>query len=125
MAWDDAKKAKAVEKYLAGEPTGTNSTELCKEIAEELEESANEVRLILMQAQVYVKKDAAAAPAGKTASGEKKASTRVSKEDSINALKAAIKAAGKAVDDDILDKLTGKAAIYFTSLFAQVEAEEE
>ena len=74
------------------------------------------VRMVLVQAGVYVKKDSSAGSAKttKTASGE--GSKRVSKEDSIAALKAAIEAKGGPIDDDILGKLTGKAAVYFASV---------
>lgn len=117
MAWTDETKAKAVELYAEGNPTPANSTELCAQIAEELGESPNGVRMILMKAGVYVKKDTA--PAAKAEGGEKKeGSKRVSKEDSINALKAAITAAGKEVDEEVVSKLTGKAAVYFTSLLS-------
>lgn len=119
--WTPELKAKVVEMYEAKSPTPENSTEIVKEIAEELEETANGVRLVLIQAGVYVKKDATAAPATKTATGAKAAAgtgtKRVSKEDSIKALKDKIEAAGKEVDDEILDKLTGKAAVYLASLF--------
>jgi hypothetical protein len=40
----------------------------------------------------------------------------VSKESSIADLRAAIEAKGGPVDDDILSKLTGKAAVYFLSV---------
>lgn len=117
MAWDDAKKKRAIEMYAEGNPTAENSVELVNEIAQELEESPNGTRMVLVQAGVYIKKDATATSATKkTAEGDKP--KRVSKEDSINALKEAIKAAGKDVDDEILDKLTGKAAVYFTSLLS-------
>ena len=119
MAWTEDAKAKAISMYKDGNPTPANSAELCKDIADQLGETANGVRMILMKAEVYVKKEAAAATtsaAGKTSS---EGSKRVSKDDSIKALKAAIELAGKAVDHEILDKLTGKAAIYFTSLFAE------
>lgn len=118
MAWDDEKRAKAIQMYKDGNPTAENSTELCKQIAEELEESANGVRMILMKAELYVKKDAAApAKSGDTKkAGE--GTKRVSKEDSINALKAAIEAKGKTVDADILDKLTGKAAVYLLEVIS-------
>jgi len=68
-----------------------------------------------VQAQVYVKKEATAG--GKP--GTKKdgdAPKRVSKESAIADLRAAIEAKGAAVDDDILGKLTGKAAVYFLSV---------
>ena len=42
--------------------------------------------------------------------------TRVSKQDSQDALTAAIEAAGAAPNEDIISKLTGKAAVYFTEV---------
>lgn len=115
MAWDDEKKAKAVALYEAAEPTAENSIEIVKEIAEELEETPNGVRMILSKAGVYIKKDGATSPS-KDAGDKKPAATRVSKADSIQSLKDAINAAELTVDDDILDKLTGKQAVYFTGL---------
>lgn len=118
MAWPEDKKKQVIEKYLAAEPTPANSMEICKELAEEFEETANGVRMVLMQAGVYVKKDATAAASTGSAAGKKSSegSKRVSKEDSINALKEAIEAKGKTVDDEILSKLTGKAAVYLLSV---------
>lgn len=119
MAWTEENKARVVEMYKERNPTAENSTELVKQIADELEESANGVRMILMQAGVYVKKDAAAGKA--SSSSEKKSgegAKRVSKEDAIGALRKAIEDAGKDVDEDIISKLTGKAAVYFASLLA-------
>lgn len=119
MAWTEEDKNKAVEQYQAGEPTPENSQELCKEIADALDQTANGVRMVLMQAGVYVKK--ADTPKGgsgssKTSSGE--GTKRVSKESQIEALRAAIEAKGKDVDDEILSKLTGKAAAYFTTVLS-------
>jgi hypothetical protein len=117
--WTEEQKQDVIDKYLAAEPTPESSTEIIKEIAEELDQSPNGIRMILVQAKVYVKKDAGASTAkggttkGKTeGSGEK----RVSKESQIAALKEAIEAKGGEVDDDILSKLTGKAAAYFTTI---------
>lgn len=118
MAWTDEKKKQVIDTYLAGDPTPANSAELCKKIADDMEESANGVRMILMQADVYVKKDATATK-GKTGGTTKKDGdkpARVSKDDQIAALRAAIEEAGKAADDEILTKLTGKAAAYFLSV---------
>ena len=56
MAWTDEAKAQAVEMYTAEEPTPENSMEVVKEIAAELGESPNGVRMILTRAGVYVKK---------------------------------------------------------------------
>ena len=121
MAWDDDKKARAISMYEEQEPTSENSMNIVSEIAEELGESPNGVRMILSKAGVYIKKEAASAAAGSTGAKSKTTkttSTRVSKEDAQAQLTAAIEAAGKDVDNDIISKLTGKAAIYFAGLFA-------
>lgn len=118
MAWDDAKRAKAIDLYTKAEPTAETSVEIVTEVANELEESVNGVRMVLIQAGVYVKKDAVASSAAKKTATEGDKPKRVSKEDSIAALKAAIEAAGKEADDEILGKLTGKAAVYFTGLLS-------
>jgi len=114
--WTDELKAKVIEMYEQAGPTPESSTEIIKDIAEDIEMSPNGVRMVLVQAGVYVKKDSSASSTKttKTASGE--GSKRVSKEDSIAALKAAIEAKGGPIDDDILGKLTGKAAVYFASV---------
>ena len=115
-SWTDELKAKVIEMYEQAGPTPENSTEICKDIAEEIEMSPNGVRMVLVQAGVYVKKDpsAGSAKTTKTTSGE--GSKRVSKETSIAELRAAIESRGGPIDDDILSKLTGKAAIYFTQV---------
>ena len=114
--WTDELKAKVIEMYEQAGPTPESSTEIIKDIAEEIEMSPNGVRMVLVQAGVYVKKDASASSTKttKTASGE--GSKRVSKEDSIASLRAAIEAKGGPIDDDILGKLTGKAAVYFANV---------
>jgi transposase-like protein len=114
--WTDELKAKVIEMYEQAGPTPESSTEIIKDIAEEIEMSPNGVRMVLVQAGVYVKKDSSAGSAKttKTASGE--GSKRVSKEDSIASRRAAIEAKGGPIDDDILGKLTGKAAVYFASV---------
>ena len=115
VAWDDDKKAQAVSMYEDMEPTPETSMEIVKDIAEELDESPNGVRMILTKAGVYVKKT----PAAKAAStGAATGGTRVSKVAAQEALTAAITDAGKAVDEEIISKLTGKAAQYFTTLLS-------
>lgn len=117
MAWDDEKKAQVVKMYEESEPTAENSMEIVKEIAEEVEESPNGVRMILSKAGVYVKK----APAAAKASGESKSGgTRVSKAAAQEALSAAICDAGQEVDEEIISKLTGKAAQYFTTVLTSM-----
>lgn len=118
MPWTDEQKEQAIKMYQDAEPTPESSTEIIKDIAEELEQSPNGVRMILVQAGVYIKKEAGSAEKStKTSSGEKaEGGKRVSKESQISALRAAIEKAGKEVDEDILEKLTGKAAAYFVKV---------
>ena len=114
MAWTDESKAQAVEMYTEAEATPETSMEIVKGIADEIDESPNGVRMILTKAGVYVKKT----PAAKAASTGSTGGTRVSKVAAQEALTAAITDAGKAVDEEIISKLTGKAAQYFTTLLS-------
>ena len=110
--WTPELKADVIKKYTEAGPTADTSTEIIKDIADELELSPNGVRMMLIQAKVYVKK----AEATNKTTGDKKTgegAKRVSKESAIADLRAAIEEKGAAVDDDILSKLTGKAAVYF------------
>ena len=111
MAWDDDKKAQAVEMYEEQNPTPETSMEIVAEIADELGESPNGVRMILTKAGVYIKKAQANGNGGASSGG-----TRVSKQAAQDALIAAINDKGLDVDEDIISKLTGKAAQYFTGL---------
>ena len=116
MAWTDESKAEAVELYTDAEPTPETSMEIVKEIAEQLGESPNGVRMILTKAGVYVKK----APATGTAKSTGGGSARVSKADAAEALTSALSDAGQEVDADIIDKLTGKASVYFTGIINNI-----
>lgn len=114
--WTDELKAKVIEMYEQAGPTPESSTEIIKDIAEDIEMSPNGVRMVLVQAGVYVKKDASASTSKTTKSSSGEGSKRVSKEDSIAALRQAIEAKGGPIDEDILGKLTGKAAVYFAAV---------
>lgn len=118
MAWDNDKKAKAIKMYQEAEPTPENSMEVVKEIAEELDESPNGVRMILSKAEVYVKK-APAEGASKSGSSEG-GSKRVSKADAQAELMSAIQDAGQEADGEIIGKLTGKAAVYLAGVIRAV-----
>ena len=120
MAWDDEKKAQAVSLYEEAEPTPETSMEIVKDIADELEESPNGVRMILTKAGVYVKKAPASGGATKASNGG--SGGRVSKAAAIESLSAAISDAGQEVDQEILDKLTGKAAVYFTGVISAINS---
>jgi ribosome recycling factor len=114
MAWTDEDRAAVISQYVDAEPTEENSMEIVKELAEEFDQSPNGVRMILTKANVYVKKSASTPAAAKEGTG----TVRVSKAAAQDALTAAIVAAGHTADQDIISKLTGKAAQYFTGLFA-------
>ena len=110
MAWTDESKEQAVEMYTAEEPTPENSMEIVQSIAEELGESPNGVRMILTKAGVYVKKT----PAVKSSSGG--GGGRVNVAAAQDGLIKAISDMGEEADSAIVSKLTGKAAVYFTTL---------
>jgi len=114
--WTDELKADAIKQYLDQEPTPETSVQIVADVADNMGFTPNSVRMILSKAGVYVTKGVPAKKADKEG-GTKAVGTRVSKESAHAALIAAITAAGKEADDEIISKLTGKAAQYFTTLF--------
>ena len=118
MAWDDDKKAAVIAAYEEQNPTPENSMEIVKEIADEYEESPNGVRMILSKAGVYVKKTPAATGSGTSSGG----GSRVSKVAAQEALISALTDVGAEVDNDIIEKLTGKAAQYFAGVIGAVNS---
>ena len=110
MAWDDDKKAAVIAAYEEQNPTPENSMEIVKELADEFDESPNGVRMILTKAGVYIKK------ATTSGSSSDTATKRVSKVAAHAKLTAEIISAGQEVDADIIDKLSGKAAIYLAGI---------
>ena len=115
--WTPEKRQKAIDLYESKGPTEENTMDLVKEVAEELEMSANGVRRILSAGGVYVTK----APVSSKAEGAKK-STRVNKAEALSDLKAAIEKCGHALDEEahnIIDRLTGKAAVFFKSVISK------
>lgn len=110
--WTDELKQQVIEAYEALEPTPETTMDAVKEVANDFDKTANGVRMILSKAGVYVKKTAAATEKKSSGTG----GTRVNKAEAIANLKKAIEASGKEVDDDICDRLTGKAAVYITGL---------
>tara|TARA_B100000029_G_C17561198_1_gene953442 strand:- start:18 stop:485 length:468 start_codon:yes stop_codon:yes gene_type:complete len=114
VAWTDEAKAQAVEMYTAEEPTPENSMEIVKNIAEQLNESPNGVRMILTRAGVYVKKSPVASSNGSSGGG------RVSVAGAQAELTSAISDMGEQPDEAIISKLTGKAAQYFAGLIQKL-----
>ena len=87
-------------------------------MAEEFEESPNKIRIMLHTAGVLKENEipAASKTAIKNLKTKAESTPRFLKEDAIAALVAAIETKDLTVDEDIVNKLTGKAAVYFTSL---------
>jgi transposase-like protein len=113
MPWTDESKEQAVTMYQDAEPTPETSMEIVKDIADELDESPNGVRMILTKAGVYVRKT----PAVKSSSGGSTGGGgRVSVADAQDKLTSVLGDAGQEVDSAIVAKLTGKAAVYFTTV---------
>ena len=118
MAWDDDKKAAVIAAYEEQNPTPENSMEIVKDIAEEYEESPNGVRMILSKAGVYVKKTPAATGSGTSSGG----GSRISKAAAQEALVSALTDVGAEIDNDIVEKLTGKAAQYYAGVIGAINS---
>lgn len=119
--WTDELKAEVISKYEESEPTPENTMDIIAELAEEFEKTQNGIRMILTKAGVYVKKTPAKSSGG---SASKKATgaggTRVSKEEAFAALREEIEGVGGSVDEEIISKLTGKAAMYFVEVIKAI-----
>tara|TARA_R100000084_G_scaffold99872_1_gene54400 strand:- start:421 stop:840 length:420 start_codon:yes stop_codon:yes gene_type:complete len=113
--WTDETKQEAVDMYVDENPTPENSMEIVADIAEQLGQTPNGVRMILTKAGVYVRKTPAAKSSGGSTGG-----TRVSKADAQDNLSSAISDAGMEVDSSIIEKLTGKAANYFADIINKI-----
>ena len=111
--WTDEMKANLVADYKAMNPTPETTTEIIKTLAEDYDKTVNGVRMILIKADAYVKVAEAASTAKASKEGGAK---RVNKAEALEGLKAAIEKAGYEVDEEIISKLTGKAAVYLTGL---------
>lgn len=118
MAWDDDKRSAVVEAYEKANPTPDNSMEIVKQIADEFGESANGVRMVLTKAGVYVKKSEGTTKSASTAKAA--TGTRVSKAGAQEAITAALRDAGQEIDEDVVSKLTGKAAMYFATIISNL-----
>jgi len=117
--WTEELKQEVVDAYLKLNPTPENTMELVKDLAEDYEKTPNGIRMILTKANAYVKKVPTPA-AGKATKAAGEGSKRVNKSEAIDGLKKTIGDLGQDVDDSICDKLTGKAAVYFTEILSKM-----
>ena len=112
---DEALKASIKEAYLAGDPTPENTVEIVQQVADDFERSVNSVRMILMGMKddegnsVYIKKEPPKTEA-------KKGGTRVNKADALDSLTKILESNDLEADEDIIKRMTGKAAMYFTDV---------
>lgn len=110
LSWTPEMREEVVAAYVEREPTPENSMDIVAELAEEFEQSVNGVRMVLVKAEVYIKKTPEAKSKGNSGGG------RVSKAGAQETLTAAITDAGQEPDAEIIKRLTGKAAVYFTEV---------
>ena len=122
--WTDELRAKVIKEYEEAGPTPENTTEITKMIADGLGETftPNGVLAILNKAGVYVSKSATKAT---TSSSTTSTGKRINKTEAINSLKDAIEATGLEVDEEIIGKMTGKCAVYITTLIEKLTEEED
>jgi hypothetical protein len=130
MAWTDEKRELVKQTYVdimenqytTPEERAAASAEVVAEIAEKQGETVNGTRMILTKAGVYIKK--AAVTKAKVASAEGGAK-RVNKAEAHQTLTNLIATINpEKVDEEIIAKLTGKAANYFAEILLQVSPQE-
>lgn len=117
--WTPEQKEEVVEAYTSRSPTPENTIEIIEELVEEFGKTKNGIRIILSKAGVYIKK----APVKKS-NGSSGGSKRVNKKEALEKLTQLIEAKGCNVDEDIINKLTGKAANYIAEILETVEVSE-
>jgi len=114
--WTDETKTEIVNAYKDSNPSPENTMDVVRALAEDYEVSPNAVRMLLSKAGVYVKKEAAS-----SSSTTEDKPKRVSKEAAISELVQLIEDSGQTPDMEIISKLTGKAAKYFTSVLTAIK----
>lgn len=137
--WTDELRAEITDEYIEKMDILGNDGNKSMDIVNEIRESfsnegktftANAIRLMLMgqrrpteedsEGLVYIKKTAAVATKGTTSGG----SAKLSKADAQQQLKTVISAINpELANDEIIDKMTGKAAQYFTGVILSLNGE--
>jgi|DEB0MinimDraft_12_1074336.scaffolds.fasta_scaffold66325_2 hypothetical protein len=128
MAWTDEKRKLVVDSYVTtmeteyttDEDRAKSSVEVVKDLADTHGETPNGVRQMLSSAGVYIKATPAKSKSTTPATGT--GGTRVNKAEAIQTLRNLILQATESpesLDEDILGKMTGKAAQYFAGILLQ------
>ena len=125
MAWTDEQREEAKELYLNANPTPETTTEIVKDVAETMGQTANGVRMILNKMDdVYIKAASAKTP---SKAGDSDKPKRVSKADSANALIKALEAEAVELSDDdlaVIGRMTGKATQLIASWVTTIVGED-
>lgn len=121
--WTPELKAEAIAQYAERiaeylpEDRPCHTLEVVAELAKEYGFTNNSMRGVIQQSEHYVK----AAKKETAASSDKPASKRPNKAQALADLKAAIADSGAEVNEEMIDKLTGVEAVYFTSVIRHIQ----
>lgn len=130
MAWTDEKRKAVIESYVdtmeneydTDETRAAATTEVAAELAKIHDETTNGVITILNRAKVYIKKSAVKKATATKAAGT--GATRVNKAEALKTLSDLITVIdAEGVDEEIIGKLTGKAALYFAGVLQKTIVE--
>ena len=115
--WTEELKQEVITAYIAEEPTPENTTEIISELADKFKKTVNGIRMILIKAEKYVAIKAKTSTSSSDSGDKPK---RKTKQESLDELSELLTKHGVTADATIIDKLTGKAADYFTAAFTTV-----
>lgn len=120
--WTPELKAEAISQYVERineflpEDRPSHTLEVIAELATEYGFTKNSMRGVIQQSEHYVK-----AAKKVAATSEKPASKRPNKAQAMAELKAAIVDGGAEVNEELIEKLTGIEAVYFTQVIRQIQ----
>ena len=120
--WTPELKAEAISQYVERineylpEDQPSHTLEVIAELAASYGFTKNSMRGVIQQSEHYVK-----AAKKVAATSEKPASKRPNKAQAMAELKAAIVDGGAEVNDELIEKLTGIEAVYFTQVIRQIQ----
>lgn len=123
--WTEELKTEVIARYQEimkndfenDEDRAAHSVEVVSQLAEDFGKTNNGVRIILIKAGVYIKKSPTAKSSTKASGGAK----RLNKAEAQQGLRSAIATVdADLVNDEIIEKLTGKAAQYLTEVMHRI-----
>lgn len=130
MAWTEEKRNLVIAEYVdtmqneyeTDEERAASTMEVVAELAEKHGETVNGVRNVLTKADVYIRKQAATKASTASSGGTAK---RINKADALQELQNTIGSIDpELVDAELISKLTGKVAAYFTGILVTVLSKE-